>query len=279
MKIKERNVIYRRGKKNKIDKAIWMGGNFAWNYYHLTYEFIIKFHLLNQLDIPLDIPVLIDEVCCRVPQFRSLVEMVNTKGYEIVPVKRFDSYQTKEMYYINCPNFIPPNHNRSVIANSADVQFDLNAISQLRDFLLPYASQRTFPKRIFISRKNASGRRVFNEEEVINVFTEYGFELVCPEELSIPDQINLFNQAEWIAGGSGAAFTNLLYCNKGCEVLVFYSFHATFSGFSTIASAFDVSLRYITEEDTHPDISKENVHNAFKINIPYLRNLLQGYGL
>ncbi|GHU66029.1 hypothetical protein FACS1894123_12020 [Bacteroidia bacterium] len=278
-KIRGKKVIYLRGKKNKIDKAIWMGGNFSWNYYHLLYEFIIKFCFLNQMDIPLYIPVLIDEACYRIPQFRNLVEMANVKGYEIVTVGRFDRYDAKEIYYINCPNFIAPNNARHVVGSSADIQFDLKALAQLRDFLLPHASQRIFPKRIFISRKNASGRRVFNEEEVIHVFTEFGFEVVRPEELSVTDQINLFNQAEWIAGGAGAAFTNLLFCSKGCDVLLFASCHSAFSGFSTIASAFDINLRYITEEDTHPGIQVVNIHSAFKIDIPYLRNYLQECGL
>jgi capsular polysaccharide biosynthesis protein len=279
IKIKGKRVIYLRGKKNKIDKAIWMGGNFSWNYYHLMYEFIVKFRFLEQLDIPLDIPVLIDEACFRVPQFRNLVEISNTKGYKILTVGRLDRYETKEMYYINCPNFISPNIARNSKGSSADIQFDLEALTGLRDFLLPFASSRKFAKRIFLSRKNASGRRVFNEEEVIDVFTGFGFEVVHPEELSISDQISLFNQAEWIAGGSGAAFTNLLFGSKNCKAFIFYSYHSTFSGFSTIASAFGVNLRYITEADAHPDMQDVNLHSAFKIDIPYLRDLLREYGL
>jgi hypothetical protein len=278
IKVKKKKIIFWKGKKHEIKKAIWMGGNFSWNYYHLLYEFITKFRKLETLNIPVEVPVLIDEVCCRVPQFKELINMVNTKGYKILTLKRMDRYCADELYYINCLNFIPPNIVKQK-ESSSDVQFDLNILGDLRRFLLPFSSQRKFSERVFISRKNASDRRVFNEEEVIAVFTAFGFTVYRPEEYSVADQISLFNQAEWIAGGSGAAFSNILFCNNNSKIILFFSFHSTFSGFSTIAKAVGADLRYITEADTNVAVSIDNIHEAFAIDIPYLINCLKTYGL
>jgi capsular polysaccharide biosynthesis protein len=276
--IKGDTVFYWKGKTLALEKAIWMGGNFSWNYYHLVYEFIVKFIYLNELDIPLDVPVLIDQTCLDVPQYKELLDIANKKGYQLIGVSRRARFNVGELIYINCPNFIPPN-NADENSYSDDIQFDINSLHKLRNYLLPHSSQRKFPKRIFISRKNASARRKFNEDAVIQLLSEFGFETVFPEKLSFADQISLFNQAEWIIGGSGAAFTNLLFCSKLCKVIIVFRGYFPFSGFSTIASAFDIHLLYLTEEDTNKNMIRGNIHDAFEIDLLYLKKQLNTLGL
>ncbi len=278
IRIRRGKISYWKGITQKEDKAIWMGGNFSWNYYHLLYEFIIKFRILENLEIPADIPILIDSACLKVPQFKELIEMVNHKGHKIIAANKKCSYALNELYYINCPNLIPPNLVNDHEILPEDVQFDTSLLQDLKDYLLPFSSGRKFSSRIFISRKNASGRRTFNEEAMIELFSGYGFEVVHPETLSIRDQIALFNQAEYIAGGAGAAFTNLLFGNDTCTAIVFNKTRLPFSGFSTIASVSGVNLRYITEEATKGN-RQENTHDPFEIDLPHIQKLLQMWNL
>jgi len=278
IRIKGNNVLYWKGITHTMEKAIWMGGNFSWNYYHLLYEFVIKFLQLNELNIPVDVPVLVDEVCLKVPQYKELIDIANNKGYQVIGVDRRNRVKTGELIYISCPNFIPPNTTTNDCL-AEDMQFNVSALRDLRDYFLPYSSQRIFPKRIFISRKNASDRRKFNEEAVIQLLSEFGFEVVFPETLSISDQISLFNQAEWIAGGSGAAFANMLFCSPGCKAIMFLNAWYPSSTFSTIASIVNAELLYVTEKDTNTNANFANVHEAFELNLPYLRNFLIERGL
>lgn len=275
--IKGNNVFYWKGITNSLEKAIWMGGNFSWNYYHLLYEFVIKFLYLNTLDIPLDIPVLIDMPCLTRPRFKELLDIANKKGYKLIGVDRQCRFKVRELIHINCPNFIPPNVKEGDQVD--DAQFNVKALRDLRDYLLPYSSCREFPKRIFISRKNASPRRKFNEDTIIQMLSEFGFEVVFPETLSIADQISLFSQAEWIIGGSGAAFTNLLFCNNSTKVLILYRTHLPFSGFSTLASAVGVFLLYITEEDTRKGIDLGDIHAPFEIDLEFLKKKIIELGI
>ncbi len=278
IRVCQTKIGYWKGITQKEDKAIWMGGNFSWNYYHLLYEFIIKFRILEKLKIPAEIPVLIDSVCLEIPQFQELVDMVNHKGRRIIAVNKKHSYALNELYYINCPNLIPPNLVNDHEILPEDVQFDTSLLQDLRNYLLPFSSGRKFPSRIFISRKNASGRRTFNEEEIIKLFSGYGFEVVYPETMSIRDQIALFNQAEYIAGGTGAAFTNLLFGSDTCTAIVFNKTRLPFSGFSTIAYISGVDLRYITEEATQGNQLK-NTHDSFEIDLLHIQKLLQKWDL
>jgi len=274
IKVKGNHVYYWKGITHPLEKAVWMGGNFSWNYYHLLYEFVIKFLYLNKSDIPLNVPVLVDQRCLEVPQYKELLDIANYKDYKLIGVDRSWRFSVGEIIYINCPNFIPLNNVDDKDSRVDDIQFNISALCDLRNYFLPYSSNREFHKRIYISRKNASRRRRFNEDAVMQLLSEFGFETVCPEKLSIPDQISLFNQADWIIGGSGAAFTNLLFCNSGTKVILLTKGRGVNSIFSTIACAINVDLVYITEEDTNKDIFFNGIHDVFELDISYLREFL-----
>lgn len=105
----------------------------------------------------------------------------------------------------------------------------------MRDKLLLFKSNLATPKRIFLTRKSTK-KRHYNESEVWGVLKEYGFEVVAPETYTFCEQMALFNNADYIVGGSGAAFTNLLFCHSGCKVICFRSIRNYSPIFSTIAN-------------------------------------------
>ncbi len=77
-------------------------------------------------------------------------------------------------------------------------------------------------RRIFLSR--ASGRRhLRNEPAVVAALKPLGFELVRAENLSLKQQAELFYSASVIAGMHGGAFTNLIFCRPGTQVIEIHS--------------------------------------------------------
>ena len=76
-------------------------------------------------------------------------------------------------------------------------------------------------RRIYISRKKASNRKVLNEEEVITILKEYDFEVVVFEDLSIEQQIQLANSASIMISMHGAGLTNAIFMNRKTAVLEF----------------------------------------------------------
>jgi len=96
-------------------------------------------------------------------------------------------------------------------------------INFLRTTFLPYAAvllaHRTFPEKIFISRKDATSRRMLNEDEVFALFEPYGFEQVSMTHMSFIEQVALFHHAKVIVGAHGSSLTNLLFCEPGTKVV------------------------------------------------------------
>jgi hypothetical protein len=98
------------------------------------------------------------------------------------------------------------------------------AVKFLRDkFLSLGASNKTFPRRFYLTRKNATIRSAKNEDEVAQFFEKIGWTVVDPASLSFADQIALFANAEAIFGIHGSAFANLVWCSPGATAVEIFA--------------------------------------------------------
>jgi len=86
----------------------------------------------------------------------------------------------------------------------------------LRYFLFKTLPNRpsTKNKKIYISRSKAARRRVVNEDEVMGLLRQYGFEKYCLEDMPLQDQIDLFHDANFVVGPHGAGFVNLIFSDS-----------------------------------------------------------------
>lgn len=266
-------VIYKSSVINEFEEAIFMSGNYSWNYYHLVYEILAKFEQIDSLKLDIRIPLLIDKVCVEIPQFRELFTIFNVAGRALILLEKGKRYRVKKLYYFSCPNVVPPDFWDIKGIKPEDVLFNLKTLLYLRSNLLPNKAKGEFPKRIFISRSHASNRRQFNEEEVFVVLEKFGFNKIYPESYSVANQIALFNNAEFIAGGSGAAFTNILFCKQSCKAIIFAKGKLPFSIFSTIARFVGMELLYFTEDSARIDYMK-SIHESFHISTERLNSVL-----
>lgn len=78
-------------------------------------------------------------------------------------------------------------------------------------------------RRIYISRRDASSRRLVNESAVERSLIAHGFEIVRLGEISLREQIDLFSGAQIVVGVHGAGLTNVLFCPKGARVVEIYT--------------------------------------------------------
>jgi|GEM_PF-287944 len=81
-----------------------------------------------------------------------------------------------------------------------------------------------FSKRVFITRKDAPNllRQTTNEDEVFALFEAKGFKCYSLSNLSVLEQIMLFQNAEVVVGCHGAGLTNTIFCNQGTQVIEFF---------------------------------------------------------
>lgn len=100
------------------------------------------------------------------------------------------------------------------------------AMRWLKNSFSPYFCQtEARGKRLYITRKLATTRKITNEDEVLKLLSYYGFEEVILENMDLVEQISLFSQAEVIIGPHGAGFTNMVFSTKATLIEIFEPSH------------------------------------------------------
>lgn len=82
------------------------------------------------------------------------------------------------------------------------------AVQWMRERLAPPA--RGGRRRLYVSRADATWRRVRDEDTIVDLLRERGFEKVLPGAMPVADQLALFAEAEAIVAPHGAGLVNLL---------------------------------------------------------------------
>jgi capsular polysaccharide biosynthesis protein len=98
-------------------------------------------------------------------------------------------------------------------------------------------------RRLYLTRRYDGHWRATNEPEVEGLLGEHGFETVAPGKLSFRAQIELFAQAEIIAG-TGAGLFNMVFSPPGTKVLQFLEESNIVKGLWTMAAAMGFDYHY-----------------------------------
>lgn len=77
--------------------------------------------------------------------------------------------------------------------------------------------------RLYVSRGDASHRRLCNEAAILELLNSYGFIAVEPGTLSFARQVELFSRARMVVGLHGAGLTNVMWAHSPADVLEFGS--------------------------------------------------------
>lgn len=251
--------------KEHLSTGIMISGKFSHNYYHIMYENLIRLIFLDKLDIPQEVPILADRKTLAIPSCKRIYDTL-TEGLkrDLVLIDNNKIYQIDSLYCISRVNKFPAHVTNPDIGN-IEYLYYAPALRTMREKLLKCKSERIFPKRIFITRANSRGRH-YNEDEVFEALKPYGFEKVAPEQYSFEEQMSLFNGAEYVVGGSGAAFSNLLFVNKKTTAIIFtrgnYEEIKGVPVFNTIANVCGARVEFFP----NMHVGDKNIHANYTID-------------
>ena len=231
-----------------LDQGIFLGGNGSWNYYHWMIEILPKLRYLQDLNEEYqDFPLLVSEDADNIKTFREALDSF-IKDRPIVMLDKNRSYLIGKLLYINAPNSLPFNLRRNEKMKTSDFLTRASSVNFLRSSLnasLRDSFKIRLKERLFFGRQT-EGRK-YNQEEIFEIFKRQGFRNVFMEELSLRNQIELVSNAEFIAGPSGAAWTNLIFCREKTKCLCWMANGiGDFSAFSNLAKIVGADLHYIT---------------------------------
>ena len=79
-------------------------------------------------------------------------------------------------------------------------------------------------RKLFLTRRKGY-RSLGNRDELELLLLQHNFEIVELDGASLDFQLELFSQAAVIVAPTGAALTNMLFCQPGTKVIIFMSNH------------------------------------------------------
>ena len=237
-------IIELRNQKTRYVQGINLVGAASFNYYHLVIEILARLTFIDQCEQYRDWPILVDEVVLNVKQFKEALDIINEYNHPIIIVKSNEECFVEHLVSMSSIVWLPINLYDRYDIRPSDFMIAESVIMNLRKRFNKDFSQ--YPKRTkcFISRKNVKNPRLSNEEEARTAFEEHGYEIVYTEEMTFREQVRYFSECSCIVGTSGAAMTNILFCQPGTRVVCIIPEEHHFHMYSTIASI--LALEFIT---------------------------------
>lgn len=152
------------------------------------------------------------------------------------------------------------------------------AIDTLKEKFLKLApSELSSSKRIYISRSQASYRKITNESQVVEILSKYGFTNITLEKLSFLEQIAALRSAEVVVAPHGAGLTNLVWCSANTKVLEIFSRDYVNVCFWSLCLEANLDYHYILGDGEDPeDFTDPHLYNEdITVNLDDLNSALE----
>jgi capsular polysaccharide biosynthesis protein len=152
---------------------------------------------------------------------------------------------------------------------------------EVSDNLAARAPERDYPRRFFCARRGTK-RPCRNAAEVERLFADHGFQVLYPEDYSLPEQARLFRDADVIGGFAGSALFNvcLSVTPKQLVMISSESYTAQNEYMMSAVLGHHLHIAWCTPEvpRTHAGFDRASFHSAFTVDMAregaWLRELL-----
>jgi len=236
----------------EIEDAIYFGHNAS--YYHFICEDLPRLLLFEEKNGRSNRALLVDQNI-GLWQQRLLVQL----GFDPLRWKAVNFSVPMRLPQLNVPSLV-----------SKDLLVHPKAVDLIRT-RLALAGGNAEPragKRLYLSRNGGGSRNAqfLNEEAIARQLFKKGFVSVETGSMTMDEQIELFSDAEVVAGPGGAALTNLVFAPRGCAALVLASNSDAGETFSSLTSSIGQDY-FVCIGDGYPRPRSSWIHTNFDFSI------------
>jgi glycosyltransferase involved in cell wall biosynthesis len=174
----------------------------GYNYFHWLLDLLPRLGYLSNLGYFLTD---FDRIIINTPKLNFHLESLNMINFPIEKLFFTESKLTYQLEHAILPSYSP----QSMLGFQFVKQTFAKSKSPLKN------------RRVFITRRNATKRRIVNEEEIFAFLKGLNFEMIELEKLNLHEQIVLFSETEIVVGAHGAGFSNIIFMSPGTKVVEF----------------------------------------------------------
>lgn len=108
---------------------------------------------------------------------------------------------------------------------------------------------RVADQRVYLSRGDATGRRIRNETEVVVLLEARGFVTVLAANLTYEDQVSLFRRTTHVVSAHGAGLANIVFCPPGANILEIFHPVGNNPDYAVVAAGVGLNYAALTARD------------------------------
>lgn len=246
------------------ENGILLSGRCTQNYFHWLIEYLPR---LLFLDGKGEYPFIVNDSLPK--QILETLDVFLPKNTKYIFYNNKDLLFFHNLIIPSMPIFHPDNFDIPYWQGATVSMEHVNFVTKKVSEHLGETWENTKPKRkIFISRRNIQGRQILNQSELESYFSNLGFEMIYPENMSFIEQVTTFRSAKIIVSATGAALSNLIFCHSNTLVFAFIATHnQDYCLFSNLAQL--KQLRYFHILGEAPKTSELYPHKANYVHSPY----------
>jgi hypothetical protein len=195
------NYLLRR--RRTIDtEVLWVTDYWSRGYFHWLTDALPRLFVMRDR---------LEQHMLMLPWQYETIDFVNPT-LEAFGVKKVDFIKRNEV--LAGHSLLMPTH------TAPSGHFHEETIRGVQTILLSaFGNQGSKGERVYISRRAAGKRRIANEQELIPILTANGFEIICAEDLTFEQQVELASQTRYLVSNHGAGLANMLFMREGGSVL------------------------------------------------------------
>ncbi len=258
----------------EIEGGIWLAGLASNAFGHWLPEFLPKLEFMMKHPDFVRLPIIVDEGMppSHIEYLRRIAEN------SIVVLPPLTCFVCRRLLVAPTPTFYPvhlkqphtiPQHEIGALSPRA-LRFLQISVGKGE---LPVESPQG---RVFLARRNMHWRRLLNEEEICEALGRLGFVTIYPEDLTLAQQIAMFNSARWIVAPNGSALLNLIFAQPGSRILILAQPHLyNWGNFQGPMEELGYQPLFLCGEEAY---SREK-HSDYQVPLPLVLQALSEMGL
>lgn len=254
-----------------FEKGINLIGAASFNYYHLVIEILSRLTFVDYCEEYRDYPILVDEIVLKIPQYHTALNAINKYGHPIIKLEKGKKYLIEDLIQPSSNVWMPTNLYKRQMIRIDDFLMADSVLRNIRESVTLYKEKAPW-RKIFISRKNSQAVRLKNEEQIRELFKENGYEIIYTEEMSFQQQIECFGQSKIIVASSGAALTNILFCQPGAVIGCIIPSYHNFYMYSTIAHLLNLHPIFLDANIT--TLTQYAAADTFVLDVEYVERYI-----
>jgi len=202
------------------------------NYCHFLFEGLPRLRILERCGIGRDVPIYAN---AKKAFQRELLPLFGVPPERLIAASDHPLLRAKRLWAPTYPGYQGKFTREAIDYLRATILDKLNAQSPLRPG----------SRKIYISRRDATSRRILNEAEIETRLRALGFECLCLGDLPVLEQLRAFAEARVVVAAHGASLTNIVFSSAGTSMVEIFPEDFYFECYQELAAKVGVKASWL----------------------------------